>query len=112
MEINDNDNGIFLPRDEDDNIGNDSNVWQFHQNNHNAEENGQNPVCANVNLVMSNIDIVPSHTAGVVHRRPLNPNNQIILLNTLVKNGYRHGTNMFVIIISIASASGNTTLQL
>ena len=26
MEIDDNDNGIFLPRDEDDNIGNDSNV--------------------------------------------------------------------------------------
>ena len=49
---------VFLPRDEDDNIGNDSNVWQFHQNNHNAEENGQNPVCANVNLVMSNIDTV------------------------------------------------------
>ena len=58
MEINYNDNGLVCPRDEDENIGNYRNVWQFHQNNHNAEENGQNPVCANVNLVMSNIDTV------------------------------------------------------
>ena len=60
---------------------------------------------------MSNIDIVRSHTAGVVHRRSLNPNNQIIFLNTLVKNGSRHGTNIVVIILSISSASGNILLQ-
>ena len=60
---------------------------------------------------MSNIDIVRSHTAGVVHRRSLNPNNQIIFLNTLVKNGSRHGKNIVVIVLSISSASGNTPLQ-
>ena len=60
---------------------------------------------------MSNIDIVCSHFSGVLHRQPLNPNNQIISLNTLVKNGSRHGTNIVVIILSISSASGNNSLQ-
>ena len=43
MEIDDNDNGIFCLRDEDENIGNCCNVRQFHQNNHNPEQNCQEP---------------------------------------------------------------------
>ena len=111
IEIDDNDNCLVLPLDEDDNIGHHRNVQQFHQNNHNVEQNVQEPFRANVNLVMSNIDIVRSHTADVLHRRPFNPNSQIISLNTLVKNRSRHRTNIFVIILSIASASVNTSLQ-
>ena len=43
MEIDDNDNSIFCLGDEDENIGNYRNVRQFHQNNHNPEQNGQEP---------------------------------------------------------------------
>ena len=60
---------------------------------------------------MSNINIFCSHTAGVLHLQPFNPNSQLILLNTLVKNGSHHGKNIVVIILSISSASGNNSLQ-
>ena len=111
MEINDNDNGLVILCDEDDNIGNDCNVRQFHQKNHNPEQNCQEPYRANVNLVMSNISIFRSHTSGVLYRRPFNTNNQLISLNTLVQNGSHNGTNIVVIILYNSSASGNTSLQ-
>ena len=74
MDINDNDNGIFRLRDEYGNIGNDCNVWQFHKKNHNPEQNRQEPFRENINLVMSNTNIICSHTAGVLHRLPFNTN--------------------------------------
>ena len=111
MDFDDNDRGLCFPRDEEDNIGNDRNVWQFYQNNHNPEQNSQEPFCASTNLVMSNIKICCCHTDGVIHRRSLNTNSPFKSLNTLVKNGYLHGTNIVVIILSISSASGNTPLQ-
>ena len=61
---------------------------------------------------MSNINIVCSHTDGVLQIRTFNPNSLLILLNTSVKNGSLHGTNIVVIILSISFASGNTLLQL
>ena len=93
MDIYDNDNGLVCPRDEDENIGNDRNFRHFHQNNHNPEKKRQEPFRANVNVVISNINIVHSHTSGVLHRRPFNPNSKLIPLNKLVKNGSCHGTN-------------------
>ena len=60
---------------------------------------------------MSNINTVCSHTAGIIHMKPLNPKIQLISLNTLVKNGSHHGTHIVAIILYISSASDNTSLQ-
>ena len=60
---------------------------------------------------MYNINIVCSHTAGVLHIRPFYPNRQLISFNPLVKNVSRHGTHIVVMIPSIPSKSGNTSLQ-
>ena len=77
---------LFFPCDEGDNIGNNRNFRQFHQNNHNPEQNFQKPFRSNDNLAMSNINIVSSHTTGVLHLRKSNPNSQFISSKTLVKN--------------------------
>ena len=69
------------------------------------------PFCQNVSLLMTNIKIVRSHTAGVLFHRPFNPNSSLISLKSLIRDGARHGKNIIVIILSISLASANSQIQ-
>ena len=60
---------------------------------------------------MNNIEVSCSQTAGVLQRRPFNPNSQLISLCNLVKNGSHHGSNMILIILSINSVSESLPTQ-
>ena len=70
-----------------------------------------NPFMANVELNMNNIEVSRSQTAGVLQRRPFNPNSQLISLHNLVTNGSQHRTNMMLIILSINSVSASSPTQ-
>ena len=61
----------------------------------------------NVALGMENIEIVRNKTAGVAIRRPFNPTSVLIPLSTLLSVGSNHGTNLILIILSIASVHEN-----
>ena len=69
------------------------------------------PFKANVELRMNNIDACPSQTAGVLQRRPFNPNSELVSLLNLVTNGSHHGTNVTLIILSINSVSASSPTQ-
>ena len=56
---------------------------------------------------MKNIEIVRNETAGVAMRRPFNPTSVLIPLSTLLSVGSNHGTNLILIILSIASVHEN-----
>ena len=74
-------------------------------------EEREEPFCENEILSMVNMSMVHSHTAGVVLRRPFNPNSHLISLRDLLLNGSQHGRNILVIILSITSASGNNDIK-
>ena len=61
----------------------------------------------NVSLGMHNVNVVRNETAGVATRRPFNPTSVLIPLITLLSVGSNHGTNLMLIILSIAPVSEN-----
>ena len=99
--------GVVHPRQEE-NINDGRNVRQ----NIGTQERYE-PFCANEELNLQNIRVSRSQTAGVLQRRPFNPNSMLISLHNLVTNGSCHGTNMILIILSITSvlASAPTQIQ-
>ena len=116
-EVQDNNNGPVRPREEDDDEDNFRNVRR------NIDEDDElsnvqdplevrkEPFCENEVISMVNMEMIRSHTADVVHRRPFNPSSDIISLNELLTNGSQHGKNILVIILSITSAAGNSNIQ-
>ena len=61
----------------------------------------------NVALGMHNVRVVQNETAGAATRRPFNPSSVLIPLSTLLSVGSNHGTNLILIILSIASVAEN-----
>jgi len=62
----------------------------------------------NVTLDMGNIQAVKNEMAGVITRRPFNPNSNLIPLSTLISTGAHHGVNLVLIILSISSVIDNS----
>ena len=61
----------------------------------------------NVSLGMHNVKLVRNETAGIATRRPFNPTSILIPLSTFLSVGSNHGTNLMLIILSIAPVSEN-----
>ena len=116
-EVQNNNNGPVRPREDDDDEDN------FRNERRNIDEDDElsniqdrldvrkEPFCENEVISMVNMEMIRSHTTGVVHRRPYNPSSDIISLNELLTNGSQHGKNILVIILSITSAAGNSNIQ-
>jgi hypothetical protein len=99
--------GVVHERD-DDNANNGRNV---RPNNGNQAPRTE-PFLSNVDLNMENIEVSRSQTAGIMQRRPFNPNSRLISLHSLVTSGSRHGTNMILLILSIASVTISSPTQI
>ena len=51
-----------------------------------------------------------SDTAGVMTQRPFNPNGRLILLEDLINNGSKFGTNLVLFILSLSATSNNNNV--
>lgn len=54
---------------------------------------------------LDNIKMVNSDTAGIVTKRPYNPNSKLISLDELINDGSTFGTNLVMMILSILAKS-------